>query len=238
MIDMVEPIETIAVTDDNAKFNPIETITIDDDTDVPLDDGIAIDALKKVKIITTNSNQLRLASNRIKKKYLSQKLREILKNANKKTADWLRKAWFIGTDNLETIDYNNDTNINDLDDVETITYKNDTNINDLDNINLKKTPGLQIAAKKIVKKYRNLASEKPYQRPPQNTSDDPADLETIDYNNDTSISDLDDIAAGSKRISGTPVAAKKIIKKYRNLAMKKAQKNNENDLADAETIQK
>ena len=54
----------------------------------------------------------------------------------------------------------------------------------------------------------------------------------------TSISDLDDIAAGSKRISGTPVAAKKIIKKYRNLAMKKAQKNNENDLADAETIQK
>ena len=87
MIDMVEPIETIAVTDDNAKFNPIETITIDDDIDVPLDDGIAIDALKKVKIITTNSNQLRLASNRIKKKYLCQKLREILKNGNKKTAD-------------------------------------------------------------------------------------------------------------------------------------------------------
>ena len=151
MIDIVEPIETITVTDDNAKFNPIETITIEDNIDILLDDDIAIDALKKVKIITTNSNQLRLASNRIKEKYLRQKLREILKNANKKTADWLRKAWFIGTDDLETIDYNNDTNINDLDDVETITYKNDTNINDLDNVNLKKTLGLQIAAKKIVK---------------------------------------------------------------------------------------
>ena len=87
MIDIVEPIETITVTDDNAKFNSIETITIEDNIDILLDADIAIDALKKVKIITTNSNQLRLASNRIKKKYLCQKLREILKNANKKTAD-------------------------------------------------------------------------------------------------------------------------------------------------------
>ena len=87
MIDIVEPIETITVTDDNAKFNPIETITIEDNIDILLDADIAIDALKKVKIITTNSNQLRLASNRIKKKYLCQKLREILKYANKKTAD-------------------------------------------------------------------------------------------------------------------------------------------------------
>ena len=87
MIDIVEPIETITVTDDNAKFNPIETITIEDNIDILLDADIAIDALKKVKIITTNSNQLRLASNRIKKKYLCQKLREILKNANKKTDD-------------------------------------------------------------------------------------------------------------------------------------------------------
>ena len=87
MIDIVEPIETITVTDDNAKFNSIETITIEDNIDILLDADIAIDALKKVKIVTTNSNQLRLASNRIKKNYLCQKLREILKNANKKTAD-------------------------------------------------------------------------------------------------------------------------------------------------------
>ena len=98
----------------------------------------------------------------------------------------LRKAGFLGTDNLETIDYNNDTNINDLDDVETVHYNNDTNVNDLDNINLKKS-GAQIAAKKIIKKYRNMARKKPYQRPSQNTVDDLAHLETIDYNNDTSI---------------------------------------------------
>ena len=50
--DVAEPIETITVTDD--KFNPIETITIEDDIDIPLDDGIVIDAPKKVKIITSN----------------------------------------------------------------------------------------------------------------------------------------------------------------------------------------
>ena len=54
--------------------------------------------------------------------------------ANKKAADWLTKARFLGTDDLETINYDNDTNINDL-----------------DNRNLKKTSGVQIAAKKIVK---------------------------------------------------------------------------------------
>ena len=53
-----------------------------------------------------------------------------------------------------------------------------------------------------------MARKKPYQRPPENTSDDLADLETIGYNNDTSISDLNDIAARSKKISGTQVAAK------------------------------
>ena len=157
------------MTDDNDEFNPTETTTIEDDIDIPSDDGISIDAPKKVKIITTNSNQLRLASNRINKKYLRQKSRGILKKANKKAADWLRKAGFLGTDDLETIDYNNDTNINDLDDVETINYNNDTKINDVDNVNLRKTSGAQIAAKKIVKKYRNSARKKPYQRPPQNT---------------------------------------------------------------------
>ena len=64
---MAEPIETITVTDDNDEFNPIETITIEDDSHIPSDYGIATDAPKKVKIITINSNQLRLASNRIKK---------------------------------------------------------------------------------------------------------------------------------------------------------------------------
>ena len=84
---MAEPIETMPVTDD--EFNPIETITIENNIDILSDDGIVIDAPKKVKMITTNSNQLRLASNRIKKKYLLQKSRGILKKANKRAAEWL-----------------------------------------------------------------------------------------------------------------------------------------------------
>ena len=142
--DVAEPIETMTVTDE--EFNPIKTITIEDNIDIPSDDGIAIDTPKKVKIITTNSNQLRLASNRIKKNCLRQKSRGILRKANKRSAEWLRKVGSLDTDDLETIDYNNDTNINDLDDVETINYNSDTNINDLDNVHLKKTSGAQLAA--------------------------------------------------------------------------------------------
>ena len=69
----------------------------------------------------------------------------------------------------------------------------------------------------------------------KNIFDDLADLETTDYNNDTIRCDLNDIATGSKNISEAQVAAKKIIKKYRNHAKKKAQKN-QNQLADAETV--
>ena len=69
-----------------------------------------------------------------------------------------------------------------------------------------------------------MARKKPYQRPPKNIFDDLADLETTDYNNDTIRCDLNDIATGSKNISEAQVAAKKIIKKYKNLAKKKAQK--------------
>ena len=50
----------------------MKTITIDHDIDIPSDDGIAIDTPKKIKIIT-DPNRLRLASNRIKKKYFCQK---------------------------------------------------------------------------------------------------------------------------------------------------------------------
>ena len=78
-----------------------------------------------------------------------------------------------------------------------------------------------------------MARKKPKRTPQQNTFDDLADLETTVYNNDTGMSDVNDVAAGSKNILGAQVAAKKIIKKHRNLAKKKAQKN-QNDLADAE----
>ena len=55
-----------------------------------------------------------------------------------------------------------------------------------------------------------MARKKLFQRPPQNNFDDLADLETIDYNNDTSISDLKDIATGSKK--GAQIAAKNSLK--------------------------
>ena len=80
IIDVAESIKTITVTDDNDEFNPVEIIANQDNIDIPSDDSIAIDAIKKVKIITANSNQLRLASNRIEKKYLRQKSKGILKN--------------------------------------------------------------------------------------------------------------------------------------------------------------
>ena len=110
---------------------------------------------------------------------------------------------YVDTDDLETIDYNNDTNVNGL---------KDTNTNNIDNINLKKTSGAQITAKKIVKKYRNLARKKTYQRllpPSENNFNDFTDLETVDYNNDTSISDLNDIASGPKKNKNAQIAAKK-----------------------------
>ena len=79
-----------------------------------------------------------------------QKSRGILKKA----PGWLKKTGFLCTDDLETIDYNNDTIINDLDDVEIINCNNDKNINDLNNVNLKKTLRAQMAAKNIVKNIR------------------------------------------------------------------------------------
>ena len=41
-----------------------------------------------------------------------------------------------------------------IDDIATVDYDNDNNLKDLDDIDLKKTSGTQIAAKKIVKKYK------------------------------------------------------------------------------------
>ena len=105
---------------------------MDNDIDTPSGNGRVIDASKKVKIIT-DPNRLRLASNRIKKKYERQRQKVSLKKANKKASKWLKRAGYLDTDDLETINYNNDTN---MDNIETVDYDNGTNINDLNNINL------------------------------------------------------------------------------------------------------
>ena len=104
--------------------------------------------------------------------------------------------------------------------IETINYNNDTSVSDL--IDLKKISGTQLSAKKIIKKYRNLARKKPYQRPPPRTeTTEFDDLETIDYNNDTSINDLNDIVSNTKKGKNTQLAPKKILKKYKKIAQNK-----------------
>ena len=40
--------------------------------------------------------------------------RKSKKKTNKKSADWLKKAGFLGKDDLQTIDYNKDVTLDDL----------------------------------------------------------------------------------------------------------------------------
>ena len=58
----------------------------------------------------------------------------------------------MDTDNLKTVDYNNDNNIDDFDDSVTVDYNFDNNLKDLDEIDLKKTsPAKKLTAKKLLK---------------------------------------------------------------------------------------
>ena len=70
------------------------------------------------------------------------RIKRNIKKANKKAADCLRGAEYIDTDDLDTIDHNNNTNVNDF---------KDTITNNIDNVNLRKTSGAQIAAKQLLK---------------------------------------------------------------------------------------
>ena len=108
----------------------------------PSDDQVTIDRSKKVKIIT-NPNSVCLSSNRIIKEYRKQRQKGSLKKKKKKSAEWLKKAGFLGTDNLQAIDCNNGVT---LDDIKTRDFNNDTQMIDLtdsDKIDLKKTTATQ-----------------------------------------------------------------------------------------------
>ena len=59
------------------------------------------------------------------------------------------------------------------------TINNDNNVKDLDNIDLKKTSAKQVTAKKFVKKYKNLARKKSYQRISRKTDNDVEFLKQI-----------------------------------------------------------
>ena len=78
------------------------------------------------------------------------------------------RARYLDTDDLETVNYNNnDTN---MDDIETVDYNNGTNINDPYNINLRKTLGTQLA-KQIIKNI-GIYQEIPYSRPNKESQED------------------------------------------------------------------
>ena len=131
----------------------IKETNFDDKIEIPFDDEVALDGPKENY---SQPKSMRLASNRIIKIYLKQIRKESLKITNKKSVEWLKKAGFLGTDNLQTTDNNNDVT---LDDLETIDFNIDTQMTDLiniDKIDLKKTSARQQVAKKIIKKYGNL----------------------------------------------------------------------------------
>ena len=78
-----------------------------------------------------------MASDKIKKKYEKQRKIGSLKQVNKKAAKWLKKAVFLDTDDLEAINYNNDTGLNDLEDeTGTNTNLNSPNLDDIETIDL------------------------------------------------------------------------------------------------------
>ena len=72
-----------------------------------------------------------------------------MEKTNKKASKWLKKAGFLRTDDLQTIDFNasindlastNDASINDL---ETVDFHNDIEMNDVNDIDLKKASATQ-----------------------------------------------------------------------------------------------
>ena len=250
--DIINTTNVIINIDDDF---PMERIVISDDVEIPSDRGITpgTGPSKKLKIISGNANKLHLAADKIKNKYKKKKPLSTLKAKNKKAADWLRWTACVDTDDSKPIDYNNDTNVNDLDDLQTIDYNNDANVADIDDLetidyhndtsvgdlfNLKKPSGTQVAAKKILRKYRNLARRKPYQRPLASAATtDFDDLETVDYNRKTSISDLNDIVSGTRKNIYAQKTAKKIPQKYKKIAQKKKNKGKETTkFDDLETV--
>ena len=161
---------------------------MDDDIEIPNTSIIGRDSgpPKRKKIITSHLTQAVPASEEVKKKYRQKRIGKTtaristdFKQENKKAAEWLKDKGFL----------NDNVSVEKADVRETI--------------DLKKTIGASIAAKTIVKKYRNLARKKPY-------GNRPARIFTEDNNNDVDdIIYLGDIAT-LKPNKNAQIAAKKI----------------------------
>ena len=103
-------------------------------------------------------------------------------------------------------------NLADLADAESVVYKNDTNLQDVSS-----TKSAKIAAKNISNKYKKMRAKK--ELFPFNLSDIP-DTETIDYNDDTNLQDVN-------MDKNAILTAKKISQKYRNIRKKRREKSPE-----------
>ena len=119
----------------NISSDVIETIDLSDDIEIPSDNELATDAPNiyiyiyiYIYITSTHPNRIHLESHRMLRIYQRQWQKDNLKKLNKKASKWLKKAGYLGTDDLETIDYNNDTP---MDDLETVDFNNGTEMSDL-----------------------------------------------------------------------------------------------------------
>ena len=192
-VDSEDGIETINIMMDNDICIP-NTNIIGRDTSPP----------KRKRIVTSHLTQAVRAAEKIKKKYkqkrMGKKAARIstddsrFKQENKKAAEWLKDNGFL--------------------DDSVPAEKADVG----ETIDLKKTSGASIAAKNIVKKYRNLARKKPYGKRP-------ARIFTEDNNNNVEdIVDLVDIVT-LKPNKNAQIAAKKITENIKTYVARKMLRN-------------
>ena len=192
-VDSEDGIETINIMMDNDICIP-NTNIIGRDTSPP----------KRKRIVTSHLTQAVRAAEKIKKKYkqkrMGKKAARIstddsrFKQENKKAAEWLKDNGFLDDSvPAEKADVGETTD-------------------------LKKTRGASIAAKNIVKKYRNLARKKPYGKRP-------ARIFTEDNNNNVEdIVDLVDIVT-LKPNKNAQIAAKKITENIKTYVARKMLRN-------------
>ena len=127
------------------------------------------------------------------------------------SADWLKRAGYLGTEDLDAMQYNYIAN----------KQKTEPKVDAIGKtIDLKKTSGTQLTAKKTVKKYRNLARKKPYGRPPP-LATVAVENEEVRDKGDT-LNDLDAIAE-LQSDRNVQAAAKRISEKYKKMRKMKEQ---------------
>ena len=69
-------------------------------------------------------------------------------NTKARNGNWMKKAIYLQTDDNKTVDYNNDTELNEL---STVGYNSDANV-----ATTPKVSTVQQQVKKIIKKYKHL----------------------------------------------------------------------------------